>query len=115
LRIAVPDGEAHVVEADSAELAKALAQLGLARGKRGRANQLGGADRLLLGTQEHQVPAMVAQVSRVLGLVAEVDLPVLLEQRGEARRQRPSEIAELLALDEIVERDRRGRPGVRLG
>src|SRR5262249_58667000 len=96
--IAVPDGEPHVIEADPAQLAEALAQLGLSRGEGGGADQLGGADRLLLGTQEHQMPTMILEVARVLRLVAEVDLPVLLEQRGEARRQRPSGVPELGAL-----------------
>src|SRR4029450_9073460 len=57
LGIPVPHGEAGVIESGAPHLAELLAQLGPLAGERRRANQLRGADRLLLGTGKHEVAA----------------------------------------------------------
>ena len=70
---------------------------------------------MLLRAQEHQVAAVVLQVARIGRLVALVDLPVLLHQGRECRRDAPAEITELFPLDQVVQDDGRVRAGLRAG
>ena len=70
---------------------------------------------MLLRAQEHQVAAVVLQVARIGRLIALVDLPVLLHQRREHRRDAAAEIAELFPLDQVVQGDSRVRAGLRAG
>src|SRR5213593_4643798 len=85
LGISVAHGEADVVESGPSQLAEPFSQLGLGSSEGGRANELRGADRVLFRSQEHQVPAMVAQIAGIRGLVREIDLAISLDQRRELR------------------------------
>src|SRR5262249_58227946 len=105
--------EANVIESASAQLADLLAQLGCGAGERRRGDQLRSADGLLLRTQEHEVAAMIAQVTRVGRLILQIDLPIALDEGRELSRNRTTQIAELVSLDQAVQRDRGGRPPVR--
>src|SRR5206468_7683961 len=112
LGIPVPHGEADMIESGSRELAELLAQLGPGAGERRRANQLRGADLLLLGTEKHEVAAMVAEIAGVSRLVLQIDLSIALDEGRQLRRNRSSQIAELVALDQAVQRDGGGWPRV---
>src|SRR5205823_4131667 len=74
-------------------------------------DQVRGADLLLFRTEEHQMAAVVFQISRVPRLVFLVDRAIALQQRHERRWDRAPHVPELLDLDQVVKRDRRVRPG----
>src|SRR5712664_2865472 len=113
LRMPVADADGEVSVAGPAELADALLQLGSGRRERHRADQVGGADLLLLRAQEHEMPAVVGEIARVRRLVLQVDLAVALDQRRQRRRQAAAHVAELLDLDQVVQRDRGVGPRLR--
>src|SRR2546428_12364844 len=52
---------------------------------------------------------MVAQIASIRGLVLEIDPAISLDQRRELRWNRTSQVAELFALDQAVQRDGGGR------
>src|SRR5665213_3519917 len=105
------DGE--LAEACRLDAPYAVDKLGLGAGEGEGADELRRDDGVLLGTQEHQMAAMVGQVARVFRRVAAIDLAVFVEERLELRRQPEAERAELRLLGEIVEHH--GRRGSGLG
>ena len=74
--------------------------------------QLGRDERLLLGAQEHQVPAMVREIARVGGLVALIDRAIGVERAWNCGGRRKPKRAELFALGEVVEDHGGGRAGL---
>src|SRR2546428_7272184 len=52
---------------------------------------------------------MVAQIASIRGLVLEIDPAISLDQRRELRWNRTSQVTELFALDQAVQRDGGGR------
>src|SRR6267378_819395 len=56
---------------------------------------------------------MVTEIAGVSRLVLQIDLPIALDEGRQLRRNRPSQIAELVALDQAVQRDGGGWPRAR--
>src|SRR5882724_9471220 len=115
LGAAVTDVDGGVVVPGRPQRADALAQRGRRLRERQRADQIGGAHLLLLRAEEHEMAPVVGQVAGVGRLVRLIDLPVALEQRGQVRRHAAPHVAELLDLNQVVQRDRRVRPGLSPG
>src|SRR5258708_31488954 len=113
--MAVTNVNRKVGVACTLQLAQPFAKRRPGAGDGHSADQLGGANLMLLRAQEHQVAAVVLEVARIGRLVALVDLPILLHQRLERRRDAAAEIAELFALDQVVQGDGRVRAGLRTG
>src|SRR5262245_31337860 len=99
--MAVTSVNGKVGVAGASQLARAFAKSRAGAGDGHGADQLGGANRMPLRAQEHQVATVVLQVACIGRLVALVDLPVLLHQRRERRRDAAAEIAELFPLYQV--------------
>src|SRR4051794_5177807 len=65
----VGDADGEMVVAGITEFADTVTELGLCSRERERADQIGGTHLLLLGTEEHEMPAVVLQIAGICRLV----------------------------------------------
>src|SRR5215213_4493414 len=86
LGLPVGDADREMVVAAVTELADTVTQLGLCPRERERTYQIGSTHLVLLGTEEHEMPAMVLQIAGICRLILLVALAVLIQQGHQQRR-----------------------------
>src|SRR6516165_3999583 len=99
------DVHAELAEAGCLNRTQAVDQLRTGAGEGEGPNDVGGDDLLLLGTQEHQMTAMIRKIAGIRGLIVAIDRAVGIELGFELGRRGKAEGAEFSLLGSVVKED----------